>query len=519
MWLLRHRWLWATTLAASVAVMWVIWLTDIPLGIPGEWTWERSEPDAALWPTVLFPLLIAAGYVAIVRVGWRRIDSSTRGQRAGWLAGLVAGGFLWLWSVQECASQPFQLSKAVWVLYFPSSSGYFTEARQSQLTWQEYLAGYEERIATMSRDAHAGDATARRELLHLGTHPPGLVMGYRALIALCEWSPTLTSAVLWTQPDSLRESFADAFEHLPAADRAVLWLSSLIVQLVAVLTVCPLYRLLRRDHSPRASWLTTSFWPTIPALALFLPKSDALYPYLGMLFLWLWLEGRARRSTTMCVAAGAVLWVGMCLSLALLPVAVLAAVVTAWEIFVQKKPGFLGKSGLLTGVGFVVPCLFVWLILDISLAGVWIWNYLNHAAFYEFYQRNYWKWLLANPMELAVALGPPLTILAVWSFARAVRSIGLDSSRQSNGMIYATAIVWGLLHLSGKNMGEAARLWLVIMPWFVCVVAPLFDESPAEKDANGINTWTAILIVQMLVTLALATRVVGFHLPMPVQSL
>jgi len=71
--------------------------------------------------------------------------------------------------------------------------------------------------------------------------------------------------------------------------------------------------------------MAAALWPLVPSLAVFLPKSDAIFPCLGTAFLALWLYGRDRRSPLMCIAAGLVMWLGMFLSLALLPVALLAA--------------------------------------------------------------------------------------------------------------------------------------------------------------------------------------------------
>jgi hypothetical protein len=86
---------------------------------------------------------------------------------------------------------------------------------------------------------------------------------------------------------------------------------------------------------------------------------------------------------------------------------------------------------------------------------VWIANLKNHARFYIEYPRTYRAWFLVNPVELAIALGLPVV---VWAGA------GLLRPRLLPGSFWATLAVLCLLNLSGRNLGEVARLWLPFMP-------------------------------------------------------
>src|SRR5579872_696346 len=88
--------------AGSLAVL---WSTYVPLGVPGEWEWDRIPIVPGDWPAVLLGWL-AAGlvgsvYVALALVGSSRVAAASRGQLAAWLAALVVGGFAWLWVVQD----------------------------------------------------------------------------------------------------------------------------------------------------------------------------------------------------------------------------------------------------------------------------------------------------------------------------------------------------------------------------------------------------------------------------------
>jgi hypothetical protein len=338
-----------------------------------------------------------------------------------------------------------------------------------------------------------------------------------------------------------------------------------------------LYGLLRQTSSPRASWLGAGFWPTIPALAVFLPKSDCLYPLLALAFLWLWSTALARRSRGLCGLAGLTLWLGMLLSLAFVPVALIALLATLGDLAgcpagaakgpagpqgtdgdgrslslenLRRVLGRLLPSAVWALVGFCAPTLAAWFFLSLNLPAVWRLNFHNHAGFYQHYSRSYGKWLLVNPLEFVVAAGVPLVVMAAWSmFQQWPRSdagqnggpSALPESSKDTGVagglcsflnrlpasVWAWTATFCLLWLSGKNMGEAARLWIFLMPFLVWMAGPLFESataplgnnlSPAHHCARDWDllpgfSWAAALAIQLATTTAIVTRVVGFHYP------
>jgi len=145
-----------------------------------------------------------------------------------------------------------------------------------------------------------------------------------------------------------------------------------------------------------------------------------------------------------------------------------------------------------------------------------MWNYDNHAGFYDKYTRTYWKWFLVNPLELALGLGAPVAVLAAAAWIR------MRPWKECNvRLAHATACfaVWGVLWISGKNMGEAARLWLVVMPWPIWVLSSLFERPRAdgtasiandEADTGSGSLWLWALVAQGIVCAATVSRVNGF---------
>jgi hypothetical protein len=75
----------------------------------------------------------------------------------------------------------------------------------------------------------------------------------------------------------------------------------------------------------------------------------------------------------------------------------------------------------------------------------------------------------------------------------------------------AGLIVLGILWISGKNMGEAARLWIVFLPWLLLCVAPTSPRSlPDEQRAWPGWVWWSAAGLQAVFCIAAALQIDGF---------
>ena len=85
-------------------------------------------------------------------------------------------------------------------------------------------------------------------------------------------------------------------------------------------------------------------------------------------------------------------------------------------------------------------------------------------------------------------------------------------------MVVSFVSVWGLLWLTGKNSGEAARLWTLFLPWLICLATIQLEElsadPPLSLKARKRLEWTMIgfMAIQFLVCLLTVTRVSGFQM-------
>ena len=507
-----------------------LWLTDIPLGIPGEWTWERisssdAGPELALG--AVQSAIAGVVYILIAWLGSRRIANCSRIELVGWLLGIVSVGFGWLLAVQESPPSGWRMSKVAFVLYYPGSSGYFHKARYDIPDTSEFLRGYE-------------DLMAEGDVLHVGTHPPGLFLLYRAMIIEMERRPALAEFIVSTAPASTTETFGivDANlrrsgKELTTTDRAVIWLATLLTQACCVLALVPIFLLMRQSQPRETSWRVAVFWPLLPALAIFIPKSDVLFVLPAALLTWTWLCAARRQSFLLGVLAGVIGWAGLFCSLAFLPIGLIAFVASLLgtvqladdenasddsrkSVFRQLvTPVAIWKPllGGITAVGGLTVAVSQ--RSEMNLLNVWIYNYQNHASFYAQFERTIWKWWLVNPLELIFAAGVPVVFLLV-------RSTSLNPASWRSALRHPLLVsflsVWMLLWLSGKNSGEAARLWIPMLPILLSVAAGGLtnsagssDTSASDEDSQDERRWLILLSCQAVVCAATIIRVSGFH--------
>lgn len=511
---MNSRFFWLTLSASSILTILSLCVLSFPLGIPEEWTWVRIEyGEQGGWAEMVLSLLIllpvALGWLYFVRWGTSRISRASVVVSGLLLTGLWLSSSLLVGTLQSLQPMPFPQLKA-WVLYYPQSSGYFHVARYEMEDIESFLSGYEARMAE-------GD------VLHVGTHPPGLFLLHRILWKSCEGSPALTNALIATTPDSASRAFDVLEENLnrsgtafSEADRASLWLGMILTQAICVATILPVYLLLSRFLSRESAWLATACWPLLPAVSVFLPKSDALYPFIAMLFLWLWVSSVQPLQWWRACAAGLVFWCGALLSLAVVPIGLMAGLYSVSQCFGdssgEAQPGFLNekrkqvlRTTVLSAGTFLLATFALWASYHINLFSVWLWNYHNHGRFYEEFSRTAWKWWLVNPLETLFAAGAPLAVTGLWGIAKP-KTLPTDFRR----LLVSSLLVWGMIWISGKNSGEAARLWLVFFP-VVCLCVAAAIESLKEKADEQRSLAFRMLAVQLVICAVTGATVSGFH--------
>jgi len=74
-------------------------------------------------------------------------------------------------------------------------------------------------------------------------------------------------------------------------------------------------------------------------------------------------------------------------------------------------------------------------------------------------------------------------------------------------LVGTVAALW----LSGRNSGEAARLWCFLTPWLLVLAAHIFrSEKRSDGLVNSAKIWKTLLFMQIIVCALTAARVSGF---------
>ena len=211
----------------------------------------------------------------------------------------------------------------------------------------------------------------------------------------------------------------------------------------------------------------------------------------------------------------------------MLPVAFLAACWTIADcLLAESLDPFKTRAKQLAGcvaaaLGmFAVLTGWAYWIASLNLPAVWLQNLRNHAGFYEQYARTYSSWLLVNPIELALAIGTPVFLFAVSTWLSGTKG-SLRSGRSLASYRLWCLVTLLVLWLSGKNSGEAARLWIFLMPWLLWVCAREAEitakivngpgQTLPEYTGNPARGWLVLLLLQAVVCTATVSRVDAFH--------
>jgi hypothetical protein len=476
----------------SLVVVAILIGTNIPLGLPGEWVWNRSPAPPSYWASWFFPVLTSVAYLILFVIGDRLIDRCWPFARMGLLVILCGAAALWQRSALDLPHPPLGMERWAPALFFESTSGYFAEARKIEHP-TDFVRGYKEWVS-------------KADSFHQGTHPPGLILLYRGLLTWMERDSSLASSIDAWSPPRLRDGLEAIGQPLTLAERATLLAASIITWTLSLATTLLIYAFVRFSYSPRAAWWGASLWPILPSGLLFLPLADVLFAFLS-LFFWLLVFASFRwRIGLLAVLAGGVVSLGLMLSLAFVVVAAIAGFFLILEAIATHRYRRAILTLIFIGAGIALPIESIYENFKLSMFDVWQINLEKHAGFYAAMPRSYFPWLGINLLELAAMTSPALMILAfVWSgrtlaALRGGRNLFASTTTSVGRWTAAWLLIVLLLDLSGRNRSESARLWLFLTPMIPIAVASWSGENDALAPL-----WARVLLtfVAMVGTLVL----------------
>ena len=466
-----------------------------PAPYPPEWQWPLREGVASgpLWPA-LAAVLVILGLLALSGTSW----AHSRPRHAPRLLLGIASVLGLALPLALVALEPGGVLATIFdrVAYRTATSYYTVAISPDAADPIDFLRHHHELLPTFRKGAK-----------HAATHPPGPVLVYRGLVGLCENVPGLTRAVLWLSglPESNPRRARP--EHA-AHTRAAGVLGGLLILAACALTAWPVAGLARAVGSgPLASARLGILWMLLPGPVLVLPQFDqalALPVALSALALaWAFRAETTARSAAWSTAAGLAGGVAVALSygapafLVIGGLAVLAAAL-ADGVTLERTLRCCALAALVTAAAFAAPALLGHHPIASMREALRI-----HREFFT-QPRDYAVWLVFDPLDLALFLGPPVAVSLVAAAVRSVRRL-IGRARLQPDEAFRLAALGALLALlvSGQTRGEVGRIWIPIMP--ALLVAALARPARPGDDAAP-SAVSALLLAAAIapVTVAIA---------------
>ncbi|MHB8629637.1 MAG: ArnT family glycosyltransferase [Aggregatilineales bacterium] len=483
------------------------------------WRWPYGVPDDA-W-RVLPAVTVIFGYV----LGARRLKDGSAALLLIWsIGGAVAIALACL----------FILGDPLYLLFTRTVSGLATGAHEAGAEITDLVATW--RAWPTLVPTYLQPGVHAMESVHIALDPPGLptlfYLTRQVLTAIPALADPLARAVRLYQC----QNFAIMAYDNPTLASA--WLG-ILSPLWGALTVLPLYAVARRLYGDSTARIAVIGWPLIPALALFTPTANTVYPLLIVGAFAALVQGfeskKTVRSTVWIGFSGLLTGLATFANFSTVPILAFFGLFALIRAYARRerwqKPV---QAGVAFGIGLVVVWGMYFVVSGHTPLDVLAPALNQHLEL----DRPYLPWLALHLYDVALFIGLPISGLALIGIVSAFRRI-----RQSPVDPFPLALALSLIviDLSGTARGETARVWLFFMPLLLIVavqvlatshpstaslhkrggVTPEHVDSPLPPVGEGPGV-RAFWLTQAIALLTLATfvHVMGTELtPPPDESI
>ena len=466
-------------------------LIKVPIGVAKEWIWAyEKSPD---W----YRLLFAFPWIAIF---WFFVIDN-RIKRAVLRAGKALRTFI-VWFVlcvfvfSSILFQKYDFYNTVASMSINSYGGAFVIESSKIGDIKGYLEGYPQYISSRSWEEFG---TTR-----IISNPPGTQITFALLerALLRSDRNKVFFSKLFVPDDILPRD--DMGKEIPFRLFSLAAVSAYFIYFAASLCVIPVYLLMEKLAQKQKALELIPFAVVIPSLLIFAPGKDVLQLPIFFFFWYFSYKALMDNKFITGLLAGMLFYLGLFFTMAMTiaPAVVIAS--CAIEVFKRRACGTKidyragGKYFCALGAGFLIfaAVFYYWLHYDFvaTLSAV----FRNHADFYSYFPRTYSKWVYMDVLEFLVFIGMPLAVLFVYSSSAQMACLAKRDCRAFSAFFWGTFIVFAMLDVSGKNLGEAGRLWVFFMPAAAILIAGNFKvrEMVSQKGLY------ILLLVQLIYTCA-----------------
>ena len=322
---------------------------------------------------------------------------------------------------------------------------------------------------------------------HARTHPPGIpLLNWLTIRFFARFPPLAQPIANQVYPQRCTDLW---LLNRPPQISAALGVWSILPAIAGAFSLLPLWGLANQLTNKQAAKMAVAMGATLPALALFTPKSVQLYAPLTLATLTLLHHAGKRNSIIYALTAGILLSFATFLSLNNTPLWLIGSILLLftvqtryfWQLWAVFCLG-CGSVWLIYWAGWGVP---PWRIASVALG--------QHYQLVTT-QRRYSWWLLWNLVDVMIYAGIPLLITY---FAGSWQLAKNQSRTPLAGLAVALFATLLLLDIAGSTRGEVGRLWLFLFLPMTIISAPFLTRHFSTKGLS------LLIGLQLLLTFSL----------------
>ncbi len=167
---------------------------------------------------------------------------------------------------------------------------------------------------------------------HMGTSPPGIVLGYYAAGSLLDGMPQFAFRLA----EPLRPLLCQYLVGYSSGEYASTWLG-ILMPVWGALTVLPLYGLGRSVFGEAVARWGVLWWPLVPSLLMFTPLPNVLYPLPSVIMIAILWRGLRKGQAGWVLAAGVLMSLLTFVTFTFTPLLLLAGLLTLAAYWINRS--------------------------------------------------------------------------------------------------------------------------------------------------------------------------------------
>ena len=253
----------------------------------------------------------------------------------------------------------------------------------------------------------------------------------------------------------------------------------------------------------RTRLIAGAFYALVPALTVFFPEMDQVYPIFSMLLILFWCKSFSseRAIPWDAIGFGATLCVATFFAYNLLTIAAFLAYYALYRLWREKWTGSallrVVRNSVIAGAVFAGGYAILWLATGYDPIASFL-NALSYqAVFSAWLNRSYAMSALLDPYDFLLGAGMLALPLVIFLLYRAAKKF--DFAHEETALTLIALATIATIDLSGVLRGEAARVWMFLQP---LLIAPAAIELSRQR-----GRWLlAILSLQWLILACLKAK-------------